>query len=196
PELLDLLDNISTGDATACCRIIQKLVEQGKEPSTVYLDILRILKDLLVIKTCVDATEIEWQATEKWEGLLSLVQYWKAISIQDAIKLLNSSSRQMKQQSSQLWLEATILEIAKIPPPFAANNKPTADPWYSWEYPSDAIAWAHQLLPHLSYRELWEKWNALATINGKKAPAWVKAIEEARLNKQLTTVGKTTSWVR
>lgn len=196
PELLNLLDNISTGNATACCRIIQKLVEQGKDPFIVYLDILRILKDLLVIKTCVDATELEWQATEKWERLLSLVQYWKAISIQDAIKLLNSSSRQMKQQSSQLWLEVTILELAKIPRSLAANNKPTADPWYSWEYPSDAIAWGHQLLPHLGYRELWEKWNALATINGKKAPAWVKAIEEARLNKQLTTVGKTTSSLR
>ncbi|MDZ4872105.1 MAG: hypothetical protein CLLPBCKN_001493 [Chroococcidiopsis cubana SAG 39.79] len=53
--------------------------------------------------------------------------------------------------------------------------------WRSWKTPMDAIEWAHEQLPHLSETELWQEFNNLSAVNGKKIPAWVEKVNSLML---------------
>ncbi len=52
--------------------------------------------------------------------------------------------------------------------------------WRQWQTPSDALAWAQSQLPELTLEQLQQEFDALP-VEGKKAPAWVKRVNELLL---------------
>jgi hypothetical protein len=59
-----------------------------------------------------------------------------------------------------------------------------ASEWHKWKSPQDAIAWAKKKLPHATDDQLWQEFNKLTPINGKKAPAWYALIQSVRDDKK------------
>lgn len=50
--------------------------------------------------------------------------------------------------------------------------------WRTWKSPADAVLWAGEQLPRMSLDQLQAEFDALPASNGKKAPAWIKRIQE------------------
>ncbi|MEA5595688.1 hypothetical protein [Rivularia sp. UHCC 0363] len=67
------------------------------------------------------------------------------------------------------------LTRSQLPP--AIDN---SEIWRTWKNPEDAIAWAKNELPGSNEQWLISEMRQLAPINGKKAPAWVKKINEIK----------------
>jgi hypothetical protein len=68
-------------------------------------------------------------------------------------------------------VESEVVEPQRLLPPVEA--------WKSWKSPEDAIAYAREKLPFVSEDRLWQEFDNLEPINGKKAPAWFSLIESA-----------------
>ena len=71
-------------------------------------------------------------------------------------------------------LDAT--ETPTIPDAVTGSTFFDEEVWRSWKTPDNAIEWAHEQLPHLSEKELWQEFNNLLATNGKKALAWVERV--------------------
>lgn len=75
--------------------------------------------------------------------------------------------------------EGNIVELPRTPP--RQVDLPKIEPWRQWKSPADAILWAEKQLPDLTMDELQAEFDALPAQNGKKAPAWVKRVDELML---------------
>jgi len=72
-------------------------------------------------------------------------------------------------------------ETPTIPDAVTGSTFFDEEVWRSWKTPMDAIEWAHEQLPHLSEKELWQEFNNLSATNGKKALAWVERVNSLML---------------
>jgi len=72
-------------------------------------------------------------------------------------------------------------ETPTIPDAVTGSTFFDEEAWRSWKTPMDAIEWAHEQLPHLSEKELWQEFNNLLATNGKKALAWVERVNQLML---------------
>ncbi|MBN3948386.1 MAG: hypothetical protein HWQ38_18805 [Nostoc sp. NMS7] len=72
-------------------------------------------------------------------------------------------------------IDAIDVEVVEVPA--QAHILAAAPLWMDWKSPQDAIAWAIEKLPLVSEDQLWQQFNDLEPINGKKAPAWFSMIE-------------------
>ncbi|MGL4621491.1 MAG: hypothetical protein ACRCZS_20930 [Chroococcidiopsis sp.] len=52
--------------------------------------------------------------------------------------------------------------------------------WRNWKTPADAIAWAATQLPEMPLNLLEDEFEKLEATNGKKAPAWVRYVDELK----------------
>ncbi len=52
------------------------------------------------------------------------------------------------------------------------------DVWRQWNTPTDAILWAEKQLPQMSMDEIQAEFDSLEATNGKKAPVWVKRVNQ------------------
>jgi DNA polymerase III subunit gamma/tau len=171
-ELLTVIENISRREINGNLAILQDWIELGKQPATIHATIVSFLKDLLVCKTNPGSRHLTQLEEDTWSELITISQSWSIIQIQSAITLLMSRQSIMRDEAAHLWLSATLIELAAAPP----QPKETVQPWKNWETHRDAIRWAAEQLPHLTQSEIYDLWEKVTPINGKKAPAWVKAI--------------------
>jgi DNA polymerase-3 subunit gamma/tau len=114
-----------------------------------------------------------------FQQALNISQLWNIEQIRNAIALLMTRQNLMRDEGAHLWLEATLIEIVPT-----TKGSPQSQPWKDWKTAQDAINWAKEQLPHLTQTQLQEHWQKLTPINGKKAPAWVEAVQKLQ-QKQL-----------
>jgi DNA polymerase III subunit gamma/tau len=176
-ELLTVVENIIQGEIKGNLGILQDWIEFGKQPVTIHATIVSFLKDLLVCKTHSDAKHLTQLEEDTWSELITISQSWSIKQIQSAITLLMNRQNMMRDEAAHLWLEATLIEL--VPPTPAPVE--TTQPWQNWKTKSCALSWAKKQLPHLTQNEISDLWEKVAPINGKKAPAWVKAINSLKV---------------
>jgi DNA polymerase III subunit gamma/tau len=177
-ELLTVIENISQREIKGNLAILQDWIEFGKQPVTIHATLVSFLKDLLVCTTHPDGNHLTQLEEDTWSELILISQSWSISQIQSAITLLMSRQNMMRDESAHLWLEATLIEL--VPPTPAP--KETSQPWKNWETHFCAIKWASEQLPHLTQNEIYDLWEKVTPINGKKAPAWVKAINSLQIH--------------
>ncbi len=73
--------------------------------------------------------------------------------------------------------------VESVPPRRIELPEIGLEPWRQWRSPEDAILWAESQLPHMSMDEIQAEFDALKAIEGKKAPAWVRRVNELLLEK-------------
>ncbi|MBW4512866.1 MAG: DNA polymerase III subunit gamma/tau [Scytonematopsis contorta HA4267-MV1] len=173
-ELLTIIENIIRGEIKGNLGILQDWVELGKQPITIHAILVSFLKDLLVCKTYPDGKHLTQLEEDTWSELITISQSWSISQIQSAITLLMSRQNMMRDEAAHLWLSATLIEL--VPPAPVENTQP----WQNWKNQSCAQIWAAEQLPHLTQNEISDLWEKVAPINGKKAPAWVKAINSLK----------------
>lgn len=127
---------------------------------------------------------------DTWKQLCQIAKSESTSSILQAQQHLRVCEVQVKQSCQpQLWLEIAVLGLlpsAKTTtsnPSTPATSTPDSQPWTNWTSPADAIAWAQQQLPHLTSEALQQQWNTLKPVYGKKAPIWVKTIQDIQYQK-------------
>ncbi len=170
-DLLTLCENITKGQITDNLRILQDWIECGKQPTTIHTSIVSFLKDLLICKTNPNDRNLTQLEEDTYEELTTVSKSWSVSQIQSSIALLMARQNLMRDESAHLWLEASLIEM--VP-----TTKGIPQPWKDWKTAQDAINWAHVQLPHLTQAQLQEHWLHLTPINGKKAPAWVEAVQK------------------
>jgi DNA polymerase-3 subunit gamma/tau len=186
-DLLSLLRAISCDDSKELLVAIRRILQNGKDALTVLQNVAGIFRDLLIAKNSPTQQEMVALTVESWQTLCEIVSSWNVSTILQAQQHLRESEAQVKLSTvPQLWLEIAILGLL----PSARNSKPTieikqiepaAAIWAGWKKPTDAIAWAHQELPHLSLETLQQYMDSLKPIKGKKAPAWVEFVEKQKV---------------
>lgn len=169
-ELLTVVENIAKGEIAGNLSILQDWIECGKHPINIHASLIDFLKGLLVCKINPNNRHLTQLEEDTWEELKTISQLWSISQIQSASKLLMARQNLMKDEAANLWLEATFIELAP--------TNTSYQPWKDWKTAQDAINWAKEQLPHLSQTQLEEHWTKLTPINGKKAPAWVEAIQK------------------
>jgi DNA polymerase III subunit gamma/tau len=169
-ELFTVAENIAKGKIAGNLSILQDWIECGKHPINIHASLVDFLKALLVCKINPNNRHLTQLEEDTWEELKDISQLWSINQIQSASKLLMTHQNLMKDEAANLWLEATFIELAP--------TNTSYQPWKDWKTAQDAINWAKEQLPHLSQTQLEEHWTKLTPINGKKAPAWVEAIQK------------------
>ena len=169
-ELLTVVENIIQGEIKGNLGILQDWVELGKQPVTIHATLVSFLKDLLVCKIHPDGKHLTQLEEGTWSELITISQFWSINQIQSAITLLMSRQNIMRDEAAHLWLETTFIELSSSP----KENNPK--PWSNWKTVQDALNWAKEQLPYLTQSEISDLWEKVTPINGKRAPAWVKAI--------------------
>ena len=185
-DLLSLLSAISCDDSKELLFVIRQILQSGKDALTVLQNVAGIFRDLLIAKNSPTQQEMVALTVESWQTLCEIASSWDVSTILQAQQHLRESEAQVKLSTvPQLWLEIAILGLL----PSARNSKPTIEikqleakaVWTGWKKPTDAIAWAHQELPHLSLETLQQYMDSLKPIKGKKAPAWVEFVEKQKV---------------
>lgn len=186
-DLLSLLNAISCDDSKELLVVIRQILQSGKDALTVLQNVAGIFRDLLIAKNSPTQQEMVALTVESWQQLSQIAVSWDVSTILQAQQHLKESEMQIKLSTvPQLWLEIAILGLL----PSARNSKPiieikqiepAAAIWTGWKKPIDAIAWAHQELPHLSLETLQQYMDSLEPIKGKKAPAWVEFVEKQKV---------------
>ncbi|MBD2597310.1 DNA polymerase III subunit gamma/tau [Nostoc spongiaeforme FACHB-130] len=178
-DLLTVCENIIKGEIRGNLGILQDWIESGKLPTAIHTSLVNFLKDLLVCKTNLNSRHLTQLEEDTWEELISISQLWNIDQIRNAIVILMARQNLMRDEDAHLWLEATLIEI--VPTNKGSHQ---SQPWKDWKTAQDAINWGKEQLPHLTQAQLQEHWQKLTPINGKKAPAWVEAVQKLQ-QKQL-----------
>ncbi len=185
-DLLSLLSAIALDDSKELLVITRQILQSGKDALTVLQNVAGIFRDLLIAKNSPTQQEMVALTFESWQQLCQIAENWDIPNILLSQQQLRESEVQVKLSTQpQLWLEIAILGLL----PSARKSGTTVETkqiepkpaWSAWKKPSDAIAWAHQELPHLSMEVLQRHMNLLQPIEGKKAPAWVKFVETQKI---------------
>jgi DNA polymerase III subunit gamma/tau len=179
-DLLTFCENIARGEITGNLGILQDWITCGKHPITIHTSLVNFLKDLLVCKTNPNGRNLTQLEEDTWKELTIISQLWSTTSIQSSIALLMARQNLMRDEAAHLWLEATLIEI--VP-----TKKNSLQPWKDWKTPQDAINWAKEQLPQMTQAQLQEHWQELTPINGKRAPAWVEAVQKLQ-QRQLMSI--------
>lgn len=189
-ELLSLIEAIAANDNDTVQATLRDLYESGKEPLVILQSITSFYRDLLIAKTSPTKHNMVALTGDTWKQLCQLALKESTSSILQAQQHLRQCEVQVKQSCQpQLWLEISVLgllasdQLPASTTSITAIATPDSQPWSNWKTPLDAISWAQQQLPHLSSEALQQQWNTLEPVNGKKAPIWVKTIQDIQYQK-------------
>ena len=171
-NLVTFCENITKGEITGNLGILQDWIKYGLHPISIHTSLVSFLKDLLICKTNPNSRNLTQLEENTWKELTTISKSWSINHIHNAIALLMARQNLMRDEGAHLWLEATLIEIVPT------TSSPQTQPWKDWKTAQDAINWAKEQLPHLTQAQLQEDWQKLTPINGKKAAAWVEAIQK------------------
>lgn len=182
-DLLLLLEAISSSNLQQTISILRQMQEYGKDALTILQNIAACFQNLLIAKTSPSSYDLVALTNGSFSKLCQIAKSWHLPSILSAQQQLRECEPQVRLSSQpQLWLEIAVLELLPQASEDApvTNEEETLPIWTKWTKPAEAIAWAHEQLPHISKEKLQQHMNAIKPVKGKKAIAWVEFVERQK----------------
>ncbi|MGL6134396.1 MAG: DNA polymerase III subunit gamma/tau [Prochlorococcaceae cyanobacterium] len=127
-ELLQLAQNLATGDPVAVLETCRGLLERGREPAAVLQGLVSLLRDLVVAGIAPERLELTGISPQLRDQLPALARTIGKARLLGWQAQLRSSEQQLRHSvNPRLWLEVLLLGLLAEPTPAAsAPPRPTA----------------------------------------------------------------------
>lgn len=154
-----ILTHLATAKHHEAIAMVKDLMNRGKNPHKVLTTLVEAVN-----KAIIDNNHP-----------IKLV--WNNQELQQIVKVFNEKQHLVKGDLSQLWLEAILIEIARVELDSRFFNI-----CKSWKSVEDALSWGKQEIPLIDINSSWE---AIETVNGKKTPGWINFVLREKVLAQI-----------
>ena len=112
PDLMELLQAIAQNNHVAVLDCARRVMDRGREPLTVLQNLAGFYRDLLIVKTAPNRSDLVAVTPPTWKALCDLAVLWNISSILAGQQHLAKSEVQIKNTTQpRLWLEVALLGL-------------------------------------------------------------------------------------